>query len=289
MKSFASIILAVAPLAFAQEPTPYTDADTGIGFNTWSTPSVRYGMALPADALETDATEYIGLLTCASPEGANTGWCGISFGGGMVNNLLLLAYPHNDQVLTSFRWADGYSPPGPYTGEAHLTQISSVVNDTSFSVIYRCQGCLQWKQGETEGAVSTSAGLAVTGWAHATANVRDPDCADSAGTAQHTTQGIMGAQLSNEAASRSYEQWAQLATDVVRGTCGGDSKPAQPSQPAQPPAGGAGCSQKYTVPSGSYCYLIASEHGLSVDQLVQLNSGLDCSTLQPGQEVCVKG
>lgn len=46
----------------------YTDADTGIIFNTWSASSTQtdggltVGFAFPEDALETDATEYIGLL-----------------------------------------------------------------------------------------------------------------------------------------------------------------------------------------------------------------------------------
>lgn len=46
----------------------YTDADTGIIFDTWSATSTQtdggltVGFAFPEDALETDATEFIGLL-----------------------------------------------------------------------------------------------------------------------------------------------------------------------------------------------------------------------------------
>ena len=43
----------------------YTDAETGIKLSTWSSTSpaaFTFGMALPADALTKDATEYIGLL-----------------------------------------------------------------------------------------------------------------------------------------------------------------------------------------------------------------------------------
>ena len=56
----------------------------------------------------------------------------------MVNNLLLIAYPQKSQVLTSFRWATEYGPPVLYTGNAKLTQVSSVVNSTHYSVIFRC-------------------------------------------------------------------------------------------------------------------------------------------------------
>ena len=43
----------------------YSDAETGIKFTTWEATSgaaFTFGMALPADALTKDATEYIGLL-----------------------------------------------------------------------------------------------------------------------------------------------------------------------------------------------------------------------------------
>ena len=48
----------------------YTDPETGIIFDTWSASSTQtkggltMGFAMPEDALETDATEFIGLLVC---------------------------------------------------------------------------------------------------------------------------------------------------------------------------------------------------------------------------------
>lgn len=45
----------------------YTDEATGIKLNTWEATSgaaFTFGLALPADALTKDATEYIGLLVC---------------------------------------------------------------------------------------------------------------------------------------------------------------------------------------------------------------------------------
>lgn len=51
----------------------YTDPATDIQFKTWSTEgsSFTFGMALPSDALTTDATEYIGLIV--SQEAARNG------------------------------------------------------------------------------------------------------------------------------------------------------------------------------------------------------------------------
>jgi cellobiose dehydrogenase (acceptor) len=47
------------------EGEPYTDAETGITLKTWTAADpaqFTFGLALPTDALETDATEYIGIL-----------------------------------------------------------------------------------------------------------------------------------------------------------------------------------------------------------------------------------
>jgi len=40
----------------------YTDRASGIQFNTWSVDGLTFGMALPSNALTTDATEFVGLL-----------------------------------------------------------------------------------------------------------------------------------------------------------------------------------------------------------------------------------
>lgn len=55
-------------LCLAQDETAvYTDKGTGIVFNTWSPGDVTLGMALPANSLTTDATEFIGMLVSPSP------------------------------------------------------------------------------------------------------------------------------------------------------------------------------------------------------------------------------
>lgn len=61
----------IAPLAFAQDPVVQTDEETGIEFVTWSQEadsSFTFGIALPPNALEEDADEYIGLLVCGTQE-----------------------------------------------------------------------------------------------------------------------------------------------------------------------------------------------------------------------------
>lgn len=140
----------------------------------------------------------------------------------MVESLLLLAYPSSqDQVLTSFRWASSYAPPARYTGDAKLTQISSVVNATHYSVIFRCQNCLQWSQGGTTGAAQTSQGTLVLGWCHDTNTPSNTACADTVSVRQHGAQGIFGATLNSAAVNPSYTAWTAKATSTVTGSCGG--------------------------------------------------------------------
>ena len=62
--------LAVLQACLAQSsiPTLFTEPNTGIRFDTWTvavssfSAGLTFGMALPEDALSTDATEFIGYL-----------------------------------------------------------------------------------------------------------------------------------------------------------------------------------------------------------------------------------
>jgi chitinase len=51
----------------------------------------------------------------------------------------------------------------------------------------------------------------------------------------------------------------------------------------------ATCDRQYTVQPGEYCYLIAQNNGLSLDQFYSLNPGINCDNLQIGQVVCLSG
>jgi len=215
----------------------------------------------------------------------------------MVNNLLLIAYPQQSQVLTSFRWATEYGPPVLYTGNAKLTQVSSVVNSTHYSVIFRCQNCLKWNQGGEEGAAPTSAGFLVLGWCHATASPTNGACENNAAVRRHATEGIFGAVLNSAAANPSYSTWVNKATKSVSGNCVGSVTtsivtlpPATTRYPAPSivPGPGGGCARTYTVVPGDYCYLIATNNGMTLDQFLGLNPGLVCEPLRIGTVVCLR-
>jgi hypothetical protein len=93
-----STLLPFIGLVAAQAPAPYTDAKSGITFNTFIHPSNGYffGLALPANS--TGNTDFI-----ATIGGRGTGWSGVSLGGGMLSKLLILSWPNSQTILSSFR------------------------------------------------------------------------------------------------------------------------------------------------------------------------------------------
>ncbi|KAK8127196.1 carbohydrate-binding module family 1 protein [Apiospora sp. TS-2023a] len=247
--------------AWAQSgtPKPYTDADTGIVFDTWPvSSSMTFGVALPSDALTVDADEFIGIFKCSSTSATEKGWCGVSLGGPMTNSLLLMAWPYETEVYTSFLWATGYDLPVQYTGDAKLTQISSTTGDDGFSVIFRCQNCLSWNQGGSTGSASTSAGVMVLGWAAALTDPTSAECPAKVVMKQHEAQGIFGAQLDSSAANPSYTKWAALATKTVTGCGGGGtSPPTTTTTSSAPPVTTTAPVTGVPVPTGTtYDYVI---------------------------------
>ncbi|KOS38382.1 hypothetical protein ACN38_g10798 [Penicillium nordicum] len=211
----------------AQSGTPvaYTDPDTGITFDTWAVSETlskggfTFGIALPSDALTTDASEFIGYLLCSSQNTTSTGWCGVSLGGTMTNSLLLLAYPYRGSILTSFRYTTGYHMPDVYTGNAELTQISSTINATHYTLIFRCSNCLQWTQGSESGNASTSKGLVDLGWAQAFPAPGNPKCPSDITLDYHDNGHNIWAATLKDAPNTSYTDWVARAKTTVKGSC----------------------------------------------------------------------
>ncbi|KAJ5782258.1 Cellobiose dehydrogenase cytochrome [Penicillium paradoxum] len=238
MRVFAHAFAAVATVAlfsspsWAQSGTPvaYTDPDTDITFDTWTVPEklsqggLTFGLALQSDALSTDATEFIGYLLCSSTNATFTGWCGISLGGTMTDSLLLLAYPHGEDILTSFRYTTAYHKPDVYTGDAKLTQLSSTINATHYSLIFRCSNCLQWSQDGASRNASTSAGVLNLGWAQSFAAPGSPDCPSDITLSYHDNGHNIFAATLKDAPNKSYTDWTALPQTTVTGSC--STKPA---------------------------------------------------------------
>ncbi|CAG9989475.1 unnamed protein product [Clonostachys byssicola] len=221
---------AVHTAAQSSTPTPYTDPATGIVFDTWTASAgMTFGFALPSDALTVDATEYIGYLKCNSPAGEGVGWCGLSLGGTMTNNLLLTAYPHEGKILTAFNWATGYETPVNYAGTAEVTQVRSTISADSYELIYRCVGCLSWNHNGQTGGPKTSSKFWLLGWAFHNASPGNGACPADITLTQHTSQSIFGATLTDNIANPSYDTWKALATGVVPGDCDNGPTPTSTS------------------------------------------------------------
>lgn len=143
----------------------------------------------------------------------------------MTNALLITAWPHEDTVYTSLRYAGGYSMPDLYTGDAEITQVSSTINSTHFTLIFRCRNCLQWNHNGQQGGASTSGGVLVLGWVQAFPSPGNPTCPDQITLEQHNNgMGIWGAALDENVANPSYTAWAAQATKTVTGDCGGPTE-----------------------------------------------------------------
>ncbi|KAL2755480.1 carbohydrate-binding module family 1 protein [Sodiomyces alcalophilus JCM 7366] len=246
--------------AMAQIATPWTHPDSGIVYNTWTTSSgMTFGMALPSDALTNDATEYIGYYSCPTPQAEGEGYCGLSLGGTMQRNMLVMAYPYEDEVFTQLFYAPSYDFPEIYTGDATVTQISSKVNATHYEIEFRCQDCWSWDHGGEIGSISTSAGFLILGWAHSFSSPENAQCPANIVVEQHDRQSIFGTGLDPSIADARYDDWVELATITATGDCGGSTPPpsstVEPSEPAPtsshvPPETGV------PVPDESYDYII---------------------------------
>ncbi|RYO74473.1 hypothetical protein DL764_010817 [Monosporascus ibericus] len=266
--------IAAASLAAAGSQTPsgeYTDRDTAITYQTWriaqsaNTGAFTFGLVLPEDALTSDASEYIGLLQC-SKDPETGAWCGISHGqsGQMTQALLLVAWPYDDQVLTSFRYATGYSSPVPYTGDAKLTQIASKMNETHFELQYRCENCFSWDHDGSTGSVSTSDGFLVVGRAAANAVPSNAQCATEAVMQQHNNGfGQFGAGLEG-VPNESYSAWAEKATATVTGSCGSGPTPTSTSSTTAGPTATATCAPGVADKAYDYVVVGAGAGGIPV-------------------------
>ncbi|KAG8745775.1 hypothetical protein FRC10_007036 [Ceratobasidium sp. 414] len=190
------LLLSLLPLAgtvLSQQSTAWTDATTGIPFQSFVDPvhGIRLSTAFPSS---TTPTEFVGEIV--APIAAK--WVGWSLGGGMNNNLLLVAWPNGNSIVSSTRYTTGYTQPTVITGYTLSTiTAGTTVNATHWKWLFRCQGCTSW----TGGSMTTN-GVQVFGWAYSTLAVDAP--ANAASTFQeHDDFGLWG----HDTASAHYSNY----------------------------------------------------------------------------------
>lgn len=172
----------------------------------------------------------------------------------MNQALLLVAWAYQDQVVTSFRFATGYNLPDIYSGDAKLTQISSLVNGSTFELIYRCENCYSWNQNGQAGSVATTSGFFILGYAQAQTAPANPSCPDST-FVQHDVFGQYGAQL-NSAVNTSYSQWTALATKTYNGACSSTTTTTSPTGPTTTGTVPSPTGNCVSVPTNTYDYVV---------------------------------
>lgn len=103
VKMTRSLFLSSALLALraaAQVASPYTDEKSGITFNGYmDSTGYRMGISLPEDP----TTDLIAQIVV--PVSNDGGWGGFALGSTMVGSLLIVAWPHEDKIVSSFRKA----------------------------------------------------------------------------------------------------------------------------------------------------------------------------------------
>lgn len=87
----------------SQSAAAYTDPDNGINFVgiTDAVHQITYGYVFPPVGSTTTPNEFIGEIVAPI---ANK-WAGVSPGGGMIKQLLLVAWPNGNAIVRSARYA----------------------------------------------------------------------------------------------------------------------------------------------------------------------------------------
>ncbi|KAJ4299097.1 hypothetical protein N0V90_004341 [Kalmusia sp. IMI 367209] len=186
----------------------YTDEKTGITFNGFSHSSgFKLGYALPKDP----TTDLIAQLI--APITNDGGWAGFPLGQTMVGSTLVVAWPHDGEVISSFRKASGYTSPPTITGDFKMTPIpeGTWVNDTAFSYTFLCSNCLG------DNALVLSDTTNVLSWAYSNTALTDSSTADATLNMHNGGYGSFGLTVA-DAESADFETWAAMATGSSGGS-----------------------------------------------------------------------
>lgn len=249
-----SFILSSALFALqtaAQISAPYTDAKTGIDFRGYTDAKTGYtfGIALP----ENPTTDFIAQIQAPITNGG--GWAGFSMGQSMTGNLLVVAWPNDGEVVSSFRKATGYTSPAVTTGDFTMNPIpdGTYVNDTAFSYTFLCKNCIS-DDVATGLIIYESPSTNIVGWAFSADAPTNPASASSA-LNYHSGFGAFGLPMSN-ATSTSFDTWAAMAVEGSTGSGSGSGNTTTPISGGNSTTPVAG-NTTATIGNATYDYIIA--------------------------------
>jgi cellobiose dehydrogenase (acceptor) len=100
LQHFTNVLYSYVIIVLSQQSVAWTDPTTGIPFQSYVDPvhGIRLSTAFPAAA---SPTEFVGEIV--APIAAK--WVGWSLGGGMNSNLLLVAWPNGNSIVSSTRYS----------------------------------------------------------------------------------------------------------------------------------------------------------------------------------------
>ncbi|KAJ4344127.1 hypothetical protein N0V95_006331 [Ascochyta clinopodiicola] len=255
-RSFILSTALFALQAVAQTSSPYTDAKTGINFRGYTDAKTGYtfGIALP----ENPTTDFIAQIQAPITNGG--GWAGFSMGQSMTGNLLVVAWPNDGEVVSSFRKATGYTNPAVTTGDFTMNPIpdGTFVNDTAFSYTFLCKNCIS-DDVATGLVIYDSPSTNIVGWAFSDDALTDPATASSTLTYHTAGFGAFGLPMSN-ASSADFDTWAAMAVESSSGSdsgsgsgSGNSTTPISGGNSTTPIAGNTTA----TVANATYDYIVA--------------------------------
>ncbi|RPB01276.1 FAD/NAD(P)-binding domain-containing protein [Choiromyces venosus 120613-1] len=236
---------ALMAFASAQSTEAYTDPATGIAYQQFRTTAAggfTFSIAFPS----TPGTEFIGQIV--APRTAD-GWAGVSFGGGMNGNLLMVTWLNGNDVVSSFRMTSGYQEPTVYAGTTApvATKMYTVLNTTHYSYTFCCQNCVSW----TDGGFDPTANFTVMGWAVSSLAIGDKT--NPASTLQHHDSGFGKYDvILTGTRSAQYAAWLAAA-----GIGGGDSTTATTTVPTSTSATTSAGPTATLVNLGEFDYIVA--------------------------------
>ncbi|KAF1941685.1 choline dehydrogenase [Clathrospora elynae] len=247
-----SFILSSALLALrvaAQSAELYTDEKTGITFQGFQhTSGYKLGFALP----ENPTTDLIAQIQAPI---SNGGWAGFSMGQSMVGQMLVVAWPNEGEVVSSFREATGYTSPSTTSGDFSMSPIpdGTFVNETAFSYTFLCSKCLS--DNPAKGLV-LSPELNIVGWAFSDAPLTNPADASSALTYHTAGFGAFGSPM-DPAKNADFAKWAALAVSSgsVPGSGSGNSTTPVPGGNSTTPV--VGGNHTVVVANTTFDYIVA--------------------------------
>ncbi|KAH6613834.1 hypothetical protein C7974DRAFT_437223 [Boeremia exigua] len=226
----------------ATTPVAYTDPNTDIDFQLLdANGNFSIAIALP----ETIDTDFIGQLVV--PTG---GWGAVSFGGGMLNRLLLVAWANGEEIVSSFRIAGAYANPPTYDATAVSAlpiANGTFVNSTHFSFTFLCKGCIV---GGTTTFKKTDE-IPVLGWALSSSKPTTPSDPASELPYHDGGFGLYG-QPAAAAQSAEYETWASWAS----ASTGNGTAPGAGGN-TSPPSTGNGTAIVPTTSNTTYDVIVA--------------------------------